>query len=99
MGWPSHRRIHDTEAFLQFSADEWARWPAGPYLILSRPDARVRGSTGFSFQSAHEAATGYVLPQDAWGQGFATEALSAMLGIATRIGVSRLVALCYVTFI
>jgi len=95
LGWPRHQTIQDTEAFLQFSTDEWARRPAGPYLIVARSDGRLLGSTGFAFQSPHEAATGYVLARDAWGQGFATEALSAMLEVASGIGVTRLVAFCH----
>jgi RimJ/RimL family protein N-acetyltransferase len=39
--------------------------------------------------------TGYVLARDAWGKGFATEALTAMVDVAARIGVSRLFALCH----
>jgi ribosomal-protein-alanine N-acetyltransferase len=95
LGWPRHRTVRDTEAFLQFSAQEWERWPAGPYLILSRTDGQLLGSTGLMFQAAHEAATGYVLAKDAWGKGYATEALSAIIDVAPRIGVTRLEALCH----
>jgi RimJ/RimL family protein N-acetyltransferase len=95
VGWPRHQSIQDTEAFLEFSAHEWARWPAGPYLICSRAGGLLLGSTGFGFQSAHEAVTGYVLATDAWGKGYATEALSAMLDVARGIGVTRLCAQCH----
>jgi ribosomal-protein-alanine N-acetyltransferase len=95
LGWPRHQTIEDTEAFLRFSAEDWTRWPAGPYLIFSRTDRRLLGGTGFSFQSSREAATGYVLARDAWGEGLATEALMAMLEVARRIGVGRLFALCH----
>lgn len=95
LGWPRHQAIQDTEAFLQFSIEEWARWPAGPYLILAPADGRLLGGTGFSFQSSQEAATGYVLARDAWGQGFATEALTAIVDVARGIGLSRLWALCH----
>src|SRR4029453_12756253 len=61
LGWPRHRTVRDTEAFLQFSAQQWEQWPAGPYLILSRVDHQLLGSTGLGFQSPHEAITGYVL--------------------------------------
>ena len=39
--------------------------------------------------------TGYVLSKDAWGRGYATEALSAMVGLARETGVRRLFALCH----
>jgi [ribosomal protein S5]-alanine N-acetyltransferase len=95
LGWPRHRSIRDTEAFLEFSALEWARWPAGPYLICSRADGQLLGGTGLGFETAHEAATGYVLAKDAWGKGYATEALSAVLEIARQLGVTRVFALCH----
>src|SRR5512139_2249862 len=76
LGWPRHRSVQDTEAFLRFSAQEWERWPAGPYLIVSRADGQLLGSTGFAFQTPQEAMVGYVLARDAWGKGMATEALT-----------------------
>jgi hypothetical protein len=78
LGWPRHRTIRDTEAFLQFSAAEWEHWPAGPYLITSRSDGRLIGGTGFGFCAPREAVTGYVLAKDEWGMGYATEALTAV---------------------
>jgi RimJ/RimL family protein N-acetyltransferase len=95
LGWPRHRTVRETEAFLQFSAQQWEQWPAGPYLILSRTDRQLLGSTGLGFQTSHEAMTGYVLAKDAWGHGYATEALTAMIDVAPRIAVSRLCALCH----
>jgi ribosomal-protein-alanine N-acetyltransferase len=95
LGWPCHRSVQDTEAFLRFSAQEWDRWPAGPYLIVSRADGQLLGSTGFAFQTPQEAMTGYVLARDAWGKGFATEALTASVDVAARIGVTRLFAPCH----
>jgi ribosomal-protein-alanine N-acetyltransferase len=95
LGWPRHQSVRDTHAFLLFSAAEWARWPAGPYLILHRGDQRVIGSAGLGFQSRDAAVTGYVLARAAWGQGYATEALAAMVDLARSLGVRRLIALCH----
>jgi len=95
LGWPRHLSLQDTEAFLQFSAQEWERWPAGPYVIISRQDGQLLGSSGLGFQAPHEAMTGYVLAKDAWGRGYATEALAAVIDVATRIGVTRLYSLCH----
>ena len=95
LSWPTHRSIEDTEAFLRFSAEEWQRWPAGPYLIRARDDGRLLGGTGFGFESPGDAVTGYVLARDAWGRGYATEALAAMVDVAPPIGVTRLSALCH----
>src|SRR5689334_13632978 len=95
LGWPRHRSVQDTEAFLRFSAQEWDRRPAGPYLIVSRADGQLLGGTGFAFQTPHEAMTGYVLAKDAWSKGFATEALTAIVEVAAQIGVTRLFAPCH----
>ena len=95
LGWPCHRSVQDTEAFLRFSAQEWDRWPAGPYLIISRADGQLLGSAGFAFQTPQEAMTGYVVARDAWGKGFATEVLTAIVDLAARIGVTRLFAPCH----
>lgn len=95
LGWPQHRSIADTRDFLAFSALEWERWPAGPYLIRSRGDGRLLGGTGLSFKNEHTVITGYVLAKDSWGQGYASEALAAMIDLARQIGVMRVEALCH----
>ena len=95
LSWPTHRSVEDTRAFLRFSDAEWQRWPAGPYVIESREGGDLLGSTGLSFETPATAATGYVLARDAWGSGYATEALGAIVEIACRLGVRRLYALCH----
>jgi [ribosomal protein S5]-alanine N-acetyltransferase len=95
LGWRRHESVAETEAFVQFSADEWVRWPAGPYLIWSRRDGRLLGGTGLAFDEPRQAVTGYVLAKDAWGHGYATETLRAILDVARLVGVRRLYALCH----
>lgn len=95
LGWPTHRSVADTEAFVAWSDSEWQRSPAGPYLIESRADGTLLGGTGLGFETPYRAVTGYVLAKDAWGRGFATETLQAMRDLARRLGVQRLYALCH----
>jgi len=95
VGWPRHQSLADTRAFLAFSDDHWARWPAGPYLIRTRSDGQLIGGTGLTFEVPDEAMTGYVLARDAWGHGYATEALGAMVDVARTLGLRRLYALCH----
>src|SRR5512134_1638947 len=78
MAWRLHESPDTTRLFLQFSDDEWTRWPAGPYLVESRADGRLLGGTGFAFETPYRASVGYVLAKDAWGRGFATEAMQSM---------------------
>ena len=95
LNWPRHRSVGDTRAFLSWSDGEWARWPAGPYLIRSRDTGQLLGGTGLSFNTFEEAMTGYVLAADSWGQGYATEALTAMVALAWQLDVQWLFALCH----
>ncbi len=95
VGWPTHRTVADTQAFLAFSAAQWKQEGTGPYLIWARTDGQLLGSTGLGLEPDGHASTGYVLAADAWGKGYATEALVAMVEVATDIGVRQLYALCH----
>ena len=95
LGWPIHRSLEQTYAFLRFSDAEWQRWPAGPYLIEAKPAGALLGGTGLAFETPFRAATGYVLARDAWGAGYASEALRAMVTLAADLRVRRLYALCH----
>ena len=95
MAWPRHESLASTEAFVAFCVQVWERAPAGPYLIWSRADGSLLGGSGLEVQNDSEAVTGYVLAKDAWGKGYATEALSAMVDVASGIGLKRLTACCH----
>jgi RimJ/RimL family protein N-acetyltransferase len=96
LSWPTHRTRADTHAFLAWSDMEWAKGPAGSYIIFSREDNCMLGGTGLSFISPTRAVTGYVLARDAWGRGYATESLQAMVDLSGQIGVTRLEAICHI---
>ena len=95
VGWSRHTSLDDTRNFLEFSNAEWARWPAGPYAITELSGEEILGSTGLAFESPVVASTGYVLAERYWGNGFASEALTAMVGLAADLGVQRVYALCH----
>jgi len=95
LAWRRHESIEDTRAFLAFSDAQWDEWPAGPYLIVSRANGILLGSTGLAFETPYRASTGYVLAKDAWGKGYATEALRAIGEITRMVGIRRLYAICH----
>jgi RimJ/RimL family protein N-acetyltransferase len=95
VGWPRHTSVDQTRGFLAFSESQWAEWPAGPYLIVSPSTGELLGATGLGFETRSRAQTGYVLATDAWGRGFATEALIAMCNLARLLSVVRLYAVCH----
>ena len=58
IGWPRHKTVEQTRAFLTFSDAEWSRWPAAPYLIECLKDGhRLAGPQrqGFYLDSRQEA--------------------------------------------
>lgn len=95
LGWPRHRSLADAEGFITFSDHEWTTKPSGPLLIERRDAGVLIGSTGLMWDGPASAHVGYVLAKDAWGQGFATEALGAMVAAAHASGVTRLAAQCH----
>ena len=96
LSWPRHTSVDDALIFLGFSDGEWRRWGCGPYLACDRADGRVLGSTGLAFESPDVAQTGYVFARDAWGRGYATESLRAMIAIGESLRLRRLYAICHV---
>jgi [ribosomal protein S5]-alanine N-acetyltransferase len=81
--------------FLKFSDHEWMRAFVGPYLVRSREDNTLLGSTGLALESSAVASTGYVFAKDAWGKGYASECLQAMIDLSRKLGIARLYALCH----
>jgi RimJ/RimL family protein N-acetyltransferase len=96
LSWSTHRTIADTHAFLCWSDADWDLWPAGSYLAFSRLDGQLLGSTGLSFKSGTSAAAGYVFAKNAWGHGYATESLQAMVTLARSLGLPQLESICHV---
>lgn len=98
LSWPTHVTLDDTRAFLAFSDTSWEQWGFGPLLIERRDgheEDRLLGSTGLDFQTRTRASVGYLLAKRAWGQGYASEALLAMVEQAQRAKLWRLEALCH----
>jgi [ribosomal protein S5]-alanine N-acetyltransferase len=95
VGWPRHTSVDAARAFIAFSDGEWTRSPSGPFLIESSDGTALLGATGLVFETPFRAQTGYVLAADAWGRGYATEALGAIVTLARSLAVRRLYALCH----
>jgi [ribosomal protein S5]-alanine N-acetyltransferase len=94
MTFSRHQSLADTEMFLDFSDMEWRLQGCGPYLALSRDSQMLLGGTGLSIGGS-EAETGYVFARAAWGFGYATESLHAMVAIGRLIGLRTIHAHCH----
>ncbi|HMI70746.1 MAG TPA: GNAT family N-acetyltransferase [Solirubrobacteraceae bacterium] len=69
----------------------------GTYQVIRRADGNVIGDVGFMGPPDDTGAVllGCAITEDARGQGYATEALSAMVEVAKKSGLRRLYALCH----
>jgi len=96
--WPTHQHVSDSYAFVEWADNEWATWPAGPYLVFERDgrSKKVIGSVGLSFRESARTNVGYAFARSAWGHGYATEALSAMIDLAESLGLDELEAYCHI---
>ena len=90
LAWPIHRSVAETQDFLRAATEEWERSPSGAYLIFARDSGNLIGGTGLHYETEHRASTGYVLAEDSWGRGYATEALRAMTNLSENLGVVQI---------
>ena len=90
--FPFDGDIIGVTAFLRASAYGNQR-PFGHYRITRKADGQAIGGIGFKGQPQNACAEiGYGLAPSARGQGYAAEALTAILTVAAEYGVSRVVA-------
>jgi RimJ/RimL family protein N-acetyltransferase len=84
--WPF--RLRDAEALLASPRD-----PVLPsFLIFERTAAEPRlvGACGLGRRASGAVEMGYWIARPHWGQGFATEACTALIGIARTLGLQQL---------
>ncbi|HEY3474474.1 MAG TPA: GNAT family N-acetyltransferase [Anaerolineales bacterium] len=73
-------------------------WGFGPYAVVEKPGRSVIGYCGLFFfadlDGQPEVEIGYRLARSVWGQGYATEAASAVRDFAfDTLGIERLIAM------
>ena len=84
--WPY--TLRDAEAFLASPRD-----PVLPsFLIFERTEAapRLIGACGLGRRPSGAVEMGYWIARSSWGQGFATEACSAVIDVARTLGLASL---------
>jgi [ribosomal protein S5]-alanine N-acetyltransferase len=79
--WDSHRTPHDTETFIESCLKQYDREGLGPWAIELRETNLVVGTCGFGYVDRldRRGGIGYFLARSEWGNGFATEAVRAVL--------------------
>jgi ribosomal-protein-alanine N-acetyltransferase len=76
--WPTHKGLADTRRFLQHVDQTWALGLEFTYGLRLRTENRLIGSLGIQNDDGR-MELGYVLSPTFWGQGYATEACTAMV--------------------
>ncbi len=84
MPWPTQHRVEDAYEFLHETIRNAHSEPRKSYDLPITLDGRLIGMIGLhNMDNPHRnAEMGYVLHPDYWGQGYMTEAASAMIGFA-----------------
>ena len=89
-GYPSRYSIEVVQLLL----DGVQLGPYGPYFMLRKSDGAVVGEIGCGVQPGSDTGeVGYSVIEPCWGQGYATEALRALLDfVLAQPGMRRVVA-------
>jgi len=77
--WKPHRDLKETREFIQRCQRVWTEGTAYPWVIIRKSDHLLLGMIELR-PEGHKAEFGYVLARDAWGRGYMTEAVRALVG-------------------
>jgi RimJ/RimL family protein N-acetyltransferase len=92
--WRPHGTMEPVQDFLRHLLALREQGAVLPWVVERRADGRLLGMIDLRIHG-HRAEMGYALARDAWGQGFATEAVRALVEWAlTQPGLYRVWAVC-----
>ena len=79
--WDTHESPRQTRAVLRSALRQYRSGAPGSFAIERRSDRRMIGTIGFMWINCEHRSgeVGYSLARDCWNQGYATEALCAVL--------------------
>lgn len=98
--WAPHTSVDQTRAFLAEAEQAWREGKKFPWLLIERQTDCVLGMIELRMDQrpdadGRRAEVGYVLARDAWGKGYMTEALRAVIDLALcEERLSRIWATC-----
>ncbi|MGI8824951.1 MAG: GNAT family N-acetyltransferase [Chloroflexota bacterium] len=99
LSWEPHRSYDDTQAFLRHVLQSYRKGDLATWGIEHREDRKVIGTAGFVTWYRHDARAeiAYAIGREYWEQGYATEAVSAIIvyGFET-MQLNRIEARCIV---
>lgn len=90
VAWPTHERIADTRAYLEYAVGGWERGSDYTFSIRLPEHNRLIGTFGF-MNDAGKIQFGYALGPLYWGKGYATEVCNGMMAMLRRVpGIYRI---------
>ncbi|HOO72961.1 MAG TPA: GNAT family N-acetyltransferase [Spirochaetota bacterium] len=92
--WRPHKTIDETKGFIEFCIRNFNKDSFLAWCIIRRADNKLLGMVHLVIKE-NDANFGYVLLKDAWGKGYATEALKAVIeyGFSLR-SIQRIWGIC-----
>lgn len=84
--WETHQSPRQTRAVLRAALRQYREGAPSSFAIERRSDRRMIGTIGFMWiNTDHRSGeVGYSLARDCWNQGYATEALAAVIDFGFR---------------
>lgn len=76
--WRPHRRLGQTESFLQSCLAAWASGTRFPYVITLKENGQIVGMIDPRLEGS-KVGVGYGLARSHWGKGYMTEATRAVI--------------------
>jgi [ribosomal protein S5]-alanine N-acetyltransferase len=95
MAWRRHETLQDSQSFVDNAVEKWNEGRGGGLLVCDPKTEEILGSTGIIFERPGRAIAGYVFRRSAWGKGYATEALEAVVDLAALHQAQRIYAHCH----
>lgn len=94
--WEPHESIRQTRSTLRAAIRQYRSGSPATFAIERRSDRRMIGTIGFMWINCEHRSgeVGYSLARDCWNQGYATEALAAVLRFGfDTLGLNRIEAI------
>ena len=79
--WEAHRSLRETREVIRNMRTQYRLGLPGSYAVVLRASGRMIGTIGFNawHPEADTLELGYSIARDHWGNGYASEALSALI--------------------
>lgn len=86
MSWPTHRSVADSEGYMAFVQEMYAKKSGGDWAITLKDTGKLIGSMGayIANERAKSVNSGYIIAKDYWLQGYTSEAYSAVIDYLFR---------------